>query len=48
MVDGTNMIGLVVYSLVFGFAFACIGKEAMANKPILGFFSSVTKVKAIK
>jgi len=41
MKDNTNILGLVVFSLVFGVAIAAVGEE---GKPILNFFSSLVSV----
>ena len=42
MVSNTNILGLVVFSLCFGIAIACVGEEA---QPILDFFASLTTVR---
>jgi len=41
MKDNTNILGLVVFSLVFGVAIAAVGED---GKPILSFFSSLVSV----
>jgi len=41
MKDNTNILGLVVFSLVFGVAIAAVGED---GKPILNFFSSLVSV----
>ena len=37
--NGTNILGLVVFSIVTGVAIACVGNE---GKPLLNFFQSVS------
>lgn len=40
----TNILGLVVFSLVFGIAIACVGEQA---QPILSFFESLVSVMMV-
>jgi Na+/H+-dicarboxylate symporter len=37
--NGTNILGLVVFSIITGVAIACVGEE---GKPLLNFFHSVS------